>query len=110
MGRGSAAGDGLNGPPPSDRLAALVRVHRRVPGHPRDRRARGAADHEVVVSVGERVLVLRTSAYVGQRGLVTRVDTAGVWVLLDGQRLPMSFATYEVVRAEEQAMPAGGAE
>lgn len=60
--------------------------------------------------VGERVLVLRTSAYVGQRGLVTRVDTTGVWVLLDGQRLPMSFATYEVVSAEESAPHMAGAE
>lgn len=60
---------------------------------------------EVAVRNGERVVVLRTSAMVGRRGKVVTSDTsaARVWVLLDGERLPMAFATFEIVRAEESS-------
>ena len=59
---------------------------------------------------GDRIIVLRTSAFVGRRGRVVTKDTSRVWVVLDGERLPMSFATFEIVREDESRPHLGGAE
>jgi hypothetical protein len=57
------------------------------------------------------VLVFSTSGtYRAAPGVVTDVVDSGIWVQLEGERLPLAFRRREIVPLEESAPGVGGAE
>lgn len=60
---------------------------------------------------GTRILVFRAiSSYRGRRGTLTRIDSRGPWVLLDGEQDEIAVSWGEIMRERESETSMTGAE